>query len=174
MILSYQHLLAFSSDADIILHRALEMRLIYWEYQNEGKTWAPAATCFSQLLQHQKCEFPHVPPSAHGGTTILETSPRTKAASLVQKGGETAWHPYRVSHQTGADTVSAIFILFLLSEAYHQKANIRGQSRAGRAVLRWRAPRWVGPETSSFLVVALSPRCHAARLSSSPACVHQP
>lgn len=30
-ILSYQHLLAFSSDADIILHRALEMRLICWE-----------------------------------------------------------------------------------------------------------------------------------------------
>lgn len=36
-ILSYQHLLAFSSDADIILHTALEMRLICWEHQHEGK-----------------------------------------------------------------------------------------------------------------------------------------
>lgn len=132
-ILGYQHLLAFSSsDADTILYRALEMRLIYWECQNEGKTWDHTVTCFSQLLQHQNCEFPHVPPSGHRGTTILERSPGTKAASLVQRGEETGWHPHRASRQGVTDAVSAIFILFLLSEAYHQEANIRGQSCAGR------------------------------------------
>lgn len=41
-IFSYQHLLVFSSDAGIILHRALDMRLIYWEHQNKvGKTGVP-------------------------------------------------------------------------------------------------------------------------------------
>lgn len=149
MILSYQHLLAFSSDADIILHRALEMRLIYWQCQKEGKSWGRAATGFSHLLQHQKCEFPYMPPLGHGGTTVLEASPRTKAASLPLRGGETAWHPCRPSHRRVAGTVSAIFIIFLVSEVYHQEANSRGQSCAGRAVLRWRAPTWVGPETSS-------------------------
>lgn len=66
------------------------MRLICWECQNEGETWGPAVTCFRRLLQYQKCEFPHMPLSGHGATTTLETSPRMKAASLVQKGGETA------------------------------------------------------------------------------------
>lgn len=126
MILSYQHLLAFSSDADMILHRALEMRLIYWECQKEGKSWGRAATGFSHLLQHQKCEFPYMPPLGHGGATVLETSPRTKAASLALRGGETAWHPCRPSHRRLAGTVSAIFITFLVSEVYHQKASSRG------------------------------------------------
>lgn len=181
MILSYQHLLAFSSDADIILHRALEMRLIYWECQKEGKSWGRAATGFRHLLQHRKCEFLYMPPLGHGGTTVLETSPRTKAASLALRGGETAWHPCWPSHQRVADTVSAIFIIFLVSEVYHQEANSRGQSCAGRgqscasrAVLRWGALTWVGPETSSFLVPALPPRCCTSCLSSSPAHVHQP
>lgn len=91
------------------------------------KSCGPAEIHSSQLLQHQKCEFPHMAPSGHRGTMVLETSPGMKAVPLVQRGKEGAWLPQQDSCQSVTDMAEAVFVhLFLLSEAHNQEAKGRG------------------------------------------------
>lgn len=142
--------------------------LIYWECQNGGKTWGPVATCFRQLLQYQTCEFPHVPQDTGLPLCWKQAPSWRQHLWFSEEERQSGSHIHK-----GLLTLPVSFLFYFLSEAYLQEANSRGQSCTGRAIPSWQAPGWVVLEASSFLVLALPPRCCAACLSPSPARVHQ-